>query len=62
MTGGAVIASEARQSMDRHVASLLAMTGGAVIASEARQSMDRHVASLLAMTQEFFASLLAMTK
>jgi hypothetical protein len=48
--------------MDRHVASLLAMTGGAVIASEARQSMDRHVASLLAMTQEFFASLLAMTK
>jgi hypothetical protein len=57
-----VIASEAWQSMDRHVASLLAMTGGAVIASEARQSMDRHVASLLAMTQEFFASLLAMTK
>jgi hypothetical protein len=62
MTGSTVIASEARQSMDRHVASLLAMTGGAVIASEARQSMDRHVASLLAMTQEFFASLLAMTK
>jgi hypothetical protein len=52
-----VIASEARQSMDRHVASLLAMTGwgwGAglfVIASEARQSMDRHGASLLAMTR-----------
>jgi hypothetical protein len=72
MTGSTVIATAtpasglavtvAWQSMDRHVASLLAMTGGAVIASEARQSMDRHVASLLAMTQEFFASLLAMTK
>jgi uncharacterized protein YjiS (DUF1127 family) len=67
-----VIASEAWQSMDRHVASLLAMTGSTVIATAtpasglavtvAWQSMDRHVASLLAMTQEFFASLLAMTK
>ena len=43
-----VIASEAWQSMDRHVASLLAMT-------------QEFFASLLAMTKEFVTSLLTMT-
>jgi ATP-dependent helicase HrpA len=52
---GHVIASEAKQSPDRHGAAHLAMTKG-VIASEAKQSPDRRGAAHLAMTKGVIAS------
>jgi hypothetical protein len=64
-----------QSTVDRHLASLLAMAdlgvarrpvagdhAPPVTASAARQStVDRHVTSLLAMTEDSVASLLAMT-
>jgi hypothetical protein len=61
MTGSTVIAT-ATPASGLAVTAAWQSISWFVIASEAWQSMDRHVASLLAMTQEFFASLLAMTK